>query len=310
MSLQDEREYVKFRDNLIYDEKGTDDDPGPYWRTKLPWNVDRNELADNKPAVLGVMNATKRKLQKKLSKATINHISYCAGLSQTQSVNASLRNVPQQCNNTLRQIRLTHRGIPCKSDLPTPIPLQPQRDHSLIMEHQDVVNALIVTLIVILMIKGAIERWELKKRLEDVEDNKPCVNTIAEDSATRGCNIAPTTQVCNLPLYSEINDDLPHVTLDLERRQVHFAGCPRQAAPALLHKNPAPNPPPRPSLPEGPGNRKVPPRSTTRKPRRNAPRMPTPPYSASPSPVKSLHPVDPQHGHHPPGGHRQAHHRC
>ena len=64
MSLQDEREYVKFRDNLIYDEKGVEDDPGPYWRTKLPWNIDKMELADNKPAVLGVMNATKRRLQK------------------------------------------------------------------------------------------------------------------------------------------------------------------------------------------------------------------------------------------------------
>ena len=64
MSLHDEREYVKFRDNLIYDEKGTEEDPGPYWRTKLPWNIDKMELVDNKPAVIGVMNATKRQLQK------------------------------------------------------------------------------------------------------------------------------------------------------------------------------------------------------------------------------------------------------
>ena len=64
MSLHDEREYVKFKDNLIYDEKGTEHDPGPYWRTKPPWNVDRMQLVHNKPAVLGVMNATKRKLQK------------------------------------------------------------------------------------------------------------------------------------------------------------------------------------------------------------------------------------------------------
>ena len=64
MSLQDEREYIKFKDNLIYDEEGVEDDPGPYWRTKLPWNIDKMELADNRPAVLGVMNATKRRLQK------------------------------------------------------------------------------------------------------------------------------------------------------------------------------------------------------------------------------------------------------
>ena len=64
MSLQDERAYVQFKDNLIYDEKGTEEDPGPYWRTKLPWNIDRKEMVHNKPAVLGVMNATKKKLQK------------------------------------------------------------------------------------------------------------------------------------------------------------------------------------------------------------------------------------------------------
>ena len=64
MSLHDEREYYKFRSNLIYDETGTDTDPGPYWRTRLPWNIDRNELVDNKAAVIAVMNSTKRKLKR------------------------------------------------------------------------------------------------------------------------------------------------------------------------------------------------------------------------------------------------------
>ena len=64
MSLKDEREYEKFKSNLKYEKDGTTDDPGPYWRTSFPWNVDRNQLINNKSAVLGVMNATKRKLGK------------------------------------------------------------------------------------------------------------------------------------------------------------------------------------------------------------------------------------------------------
>ena len=64
MSLKDEREYEKFKSNLTYEEQGTQDDPGPYWRTSYPWNIDKRELVDNVAAVLGVMNATKRKLKK------------------------------------------------------------------------------------------------------------------------------------------------------------------------------------------------------------------------------------------------------
>ena len=64
MSLKDEREYERFKSNLKYEEDGTFDDPGPFWRTSYPWNVDRNQLINNKSAVLGVMNSTKRKLKK------------------------------------------------------------------------------------------------------------------------------------------------------------------------------------------------------------------------------------------------------
>ena len=64
MSLHDEREYTKLKNNLVYNETGTEKDPGPYWTTKLPWRIDRTELIDNKPAVLGVMNTTKKKLAK------------------------------------------------------------------------------------------------------------------------------------------------------------------------------------------------------------------------------------------------------
>ena len=64
MSLKDEREYQRFRENMVYEPEGTPSDPGPYWRTKYPWNIDRHKLIDNLPAVLGVMQATKRKLKK------------------------------------------------------------------------------------------------------------------------------------------------------------------------------------------------------------------------------------------------------
>ena len=64
MSLKDEREYERFQSNLKYEEDGSMDDPGPYWRTSYPWNIDRHQLTNNKSAVLGVMNSTKRKLSK------------------------------------------------------------------------------------------------------------------------------------------------------------------------------------------------------------------------------------------------------
>ena len=64
MSLHDEREYNKFKNNLYYNETGSQFDPGPYWETKLPWNVEKSQLVDNKAAVIAVMNATKRKLGK------------------------------------------------------------------------------------------------------------------------------------------------------------------------------------------------------------------------------------------------------
>ena len=64
MSIKDEREYNKIKEQMEYDPIGTPEDPGPYWKTNLPFNVDRKELKSNFPAVLGVMNATKRKLSK------------------------------------------------------------------------------------------------------------------------------------------------------------------------------------------------------------------------------------------------------
>ena len=63
MSLKDEKSYYEFAGNLRYDPIGTEADPGPYYVTKFPWLKDKNTLPNNLSAVLGVMNATKRKLK-------------------------------------------------------------------------------------------------------------------------------------------------------------------------------------------------------------------------------------------------------
>ena len=59
MSLLQEREYQKFRENLTYNKEGTPEDPGPYWETSLPWTKNHHDIVDNKAAVLAVMNSTK-----------------------------------------------------------------------------------------------------------------------------------------------------------------------------------------------------------------------------------------------------------
>jgi len=64
ISIKEEREYQKFRRNMFLDMDGTSDDPGPYWRTRYPWNIPKEDLVDNYAAVLGVMNSTARKLDK------------------------------------------------------------------------------------------------------------------------------------------------------------------------------------------------------------------------------------------------------
>ena len=64
MSIKEEREYEVIRSNLKYDPDGTINDPGPYWRSSLPWEVDRRTLGDNKSVVLGTLKATLRKLGK------------------------------------------------------------------------------------------------------------------------------------------------------------------------------------------------------------------------------------------------------
>ena len=64
MSIKEEREYEVIKSNLKYDAVGEDMDPGPYWRSVLPWEVDRKTLGDNKSVVLGTLNATLKKLNR------------------------------------------------------------------------------------------------------------------------------------------------------------------------------------------------------------------------------------------------------
>ena len=64
MTLKDQREYQKFKENMVFDEKGTTSDPGPYWRISYPWEKPREAMPDNYAAVLGVMDSTTRKLDK------------------------------------------------------------------------------------------------------------------------------------------------------------------------------------------------------------------------------------------------------
>ena len=64
MLIWDKKEYERFKENLTYEPEGTEGDPGPYWHTSYLWNLDKSQLVNNLPAVKGVMEATKRKLQR------------------------------------------------------------------------------------------------------------------------------------------------------------------------------------------------------------------------------------------------------
>ena len=64
LSLADERKYADFQSRLVYDKKGTVDDPGPYFVVqKFPYIIPKEQLVDNNPAVLRVMRSTERKLE-------------------------------------------------------------------------------------------------------------------------------------------------------------------------------------------------------------------------------------------------------
>lgn len=58
MSLKDEREYLDMQSRMRYDAEGR------CWWVKFNWTVPKEALINNKPAVMRVMEATKRKLDK------------------------------------------------------------------------------------------------------------------------------------------------------------------------------------------------------------------------------------------------------
>ena len=64
MSIKEEREYEVIRSNLEYDAIGTQADPGPYFRSSLPWEIDKSNLGNNRSAVLGTLNATLKRIEK------------------------------------------------------------------------------------------------------------------------------------------------------------------------------------------------------------------------------------------------------
>ena len=49
---------------MRHNKEGTPEDPGPYWRIKIPWIFNKNELVKKKAAVVGVMNASLKKLER------------------------------------------------------------------------------------------------------------------------------------------------------------------------------------------------------------------------------------------------------
>ena len=44
MSIKEERDYELIKENLESNPVGTLEDPGPYWRSVLPWEVDNISL--------------------------------------------------------------------------------------------------------------------------------------------------------------------------------------------------------------------------------------------------------------------------
>ena len=65
MSLANERKYADFQSRMKYDEEGTVEDPGPYFTVEeFPFIIPKEDLVDNYPAVLRVINSTAKKLEK------------------------------------------------------------------------------------------------------------------------------------------------------------------------------------------------------------------------------------------------------
>ena len=64
MSLKDEKSYNFFFKGMRHDKEVNPYHPGLCRIIQIYWIVDKNELIENKAAVVGVMNATLRKLER------------------------------------------------------------------------------------------------------------------------------------------------------------------------------------------------------------------------------------------------------
>ena len=64
MSLKMEKLYREFDENLEYKPEGLPGDPGPFFQTTYRWDIPREELLPNLPAVEATMKRTLRKLEK------------------------------------------------------------------------------------------------------------------------------------------------------------------------------------------------------------------------------------------------------
>ena len=64
MTLKDEKEYLKLRENMEFLPNGTPEDPTPHWQIKYPWIIPKQLLPDNRLAVEGVLKSNQRVLNR------------------------------------------------------------------------------------------------------------------------------------------------------------------------------------------------------------------------------------------------------
>ena len=62
MSIYNEKQYNRFKALTYLEEKGTPENPGPFWVAKFLWDIDPTRLPDNRSAVAAVMHVTDKML--------------------------------------------------------------------------------------------------------------------------------------------------------------------------------------------------------------------------------------------------------
>jgi hypothetical protein len=64
MSLKMEKAYKEFKENLEYMPDGLPGDDGPFFQTTYNWDIPKEQLIPNYPAVKATFHRTKKQLQK------------------------------------------------------------------------------------------------------------------------------------------------------------------------------------------------------------------------------------------------------